>query len=245
MVKSHQGCGFSKAMPSLQSSPPSATSRPRRVVIEGAAAASLTRALTLAGLITEPELDLTPTDVDLPSGSHPAGDNTELTINEQPDELENDQRWDGGPLPEMSGTWCSRSWMSAGELDLLLEESFIRSNGTSSRILDGGELYISIPNVIDFGVITFSRSSFYRPVRLCQEWTASVLRESPAVEALLNHDSGEIATAFREFWDIFQIIWEVENLNHSPCAELLLLTENREDSHEDSRASLTNRWRCE
>jgi hypothetical protein len=71
--------------------------------------------------------------------------------------------------------------MKAGAVELLVEESFIPSEGTASGPIDRGELNVSVPNVIDFGVVTYNRMNFYSPVRLCHEWTASVLRKSSEV----------------------------------------------------------------
>jgi len=247
MVRTHAGCGFSKAIPSLPNSQTSPSPRLRRAVIDSEAASSLTRALTLAGLIAEPEIDPAISNESSNSASSSSVGDEDMHSDDQAldYELENETRWVGGPLPSMNGTWCSRSWLQAGAIDILLEESFIRIDNSTNSVLDGGELNLSVPNVIDFGVVTFSRLSAYRPVRLCHEWTASVLIESPEVVALLNHDVHEIASAFREFWDVFEPIWEHESLNHAPCGDLLMLTASREDSREDARDSPTNRWLCD
>ena len=247
MVRTHAGCGFSKAIPSLPSSHSSPSPRLRRIIIDSEAASNLTTALTLAGLITEPEIDPPIANEGSSPAPSPMGGDDETLVSAQPydEDLEDETRWIGGPLPSMNGTWCSRSSLRAGAVDILLEESFIRADESTNSVLDGGELNLSVPNVIDFGVVTFNRLSFYRPVRLCHEWTASVLIKSPEVEALLNHDVHEIASAFREFWDVFEPIWDNENLNQTPCGDLLILTASREDSREDVRDSPTNRWLCD
>ena len=247
MVKTHAGCSFTTVIPSLTPPEPETPVSRANPGITPEIGASLTKALTLAGLIEGLDIESLNDERGGGGAATPANNQAEP----EPAPLNNSEetheapKWEGGPLPEMNGVWCSRSWMNAGDVELLIEESFIRARANNTSLTDGGEIHLMVPNVINLGVVTFNRTGFYRPTRLCHDWTAVVLHQSSEVEALATHENVEISTAFNEFWEFFEEFWENDTLNSAPCADLIFVSANKEQSKEHSRDSLTSRWRCD